>query len=50
MHLRLDPFRSSAALIIAAAFINASFNLVRVPAPLEPFVAIGSDPIMLDPN
>ena len=46
-HLRPDPCRPSAPHIIAVASIDASFNLVRVPAPLEPFVAIGSGLIML---
>ena len=40
-HLRPDPSCPSAPLIMAAASIDASFNVVRVPAPLEPFVAIG---------
>ena len=41
---------SEGADLLCVASIAASFNLVSVPAPLEPFVAIGSEPIMLDPN
>ena len=41
-----DPSRLSAPLLVAAASMDAQWFVVRVPEPLEPFVAIGSGLMM----